>query len=187
MAALDDGVALVDGRQWLRCTQSGPLGCNWLVPVDDDPAARGRCLSDTLIRRKPDADDTIAREKLIPTAAALRRLVYQLIDLGLPVDPYWCRDDARYDRNRSTDSTGIRSSPSTVHDSNPVPGISTRCTLIATSRCVLDNGKVIPSTTRSRGFPVHVTYVANSPNSARDNVSPFLGQRRLAGNRVGRL
>jgi hypothetical protein len=92
MVALDDGVALVDGRQWLRCTQAGPLGCNWLVAADDEPAARGRCLSDTLIRRKPAADDTIAREKLVPTAAALRRLIYQLIDLGLPVDPYWRRD-----------------------------------------------------------------------------------------------
>jgi len=70
----------------------GAAGLNWLVPVDDDPAARGRCQSDTLIRRKPDADDTIAREKLVPTAAALRRLVYQLTDLGLPVDPYWRRD-----------------------------------------------------------------------------------------------
>ena len=92
MVAVEDGVALVDGGQWVRCTQSGPLGCNWLVPADGEPAARGRCVSDTLIRRKPDADDTIAREKLVPTAAALRRLVYQLTDLGLPVDPYWRRD-----------------------------------------------------------------------------------------------
>ena len=23
--------ALVDGRRWVRCTQTGPLGCNWLV------------------------------------------------------------------------------------------------------------------------------------------------------------
>jgi hypothetical protein len=47
--------------------------------------------------------------------------------------------DARYARNRSTGSTGIRPSPSTVHDSNPVPGITTRCTLIPTSRSVMDN------------------------------------------------
>ena len=42
-----------------------------------------------LIRREPDADDTLAREKLVPTARALRRLVYQLADIGLPVDPFW--------------------------------------------------------------------------------------------------
>jgi hypothetical protein len=42
-----------------------------------------------LIRHEPAADDTLAREKLVPTATALRRLVYQLDDLGLPVDPFW--------------------------------------------------------------------------------------------------
>lgn len=91
MVALTDGAATVDGRRWVDCTQSGPLNCNWLAPADQDAAARGRCLPDSLIRREPDADDTIAREKLVPTAESLRRLVYQLVDLGLPVDPYWRR------------------------------------------------------------------------------------------------
>ncbi len=85
-------VAFESADGWVRCTQAGPLGCNWLVPPEQDPAARGRCLADSLIRRKPDADDTIAREKLVPTAGALRRLVYQLVDLGLPVEPYWRRE-----------------------------------------------------------------------------------------------
>ena len=53
---------------------------------------RGRCLAHSLIRREPAADDTLAREKLVPTAAALRRLVYQLDDIGLPIDPFWRRD-----------------------------------------------------------------------------------------------
>jgi len=48
MVLLDDDAAVVDGKQWVRCTQAGPLGCNWLVPAEADPAARGRCLSDTL-------------------------------------------------------------------------------------------------------------------------------------------
>ena len=92
MAAVTDGSAAIDGERWVRCTQFAPLGCNWLVPAEHDGAARGRCLSDSLIRRKPEPDDTIAREKLVPTAAALRRLVFQLVALGLPVDPYWRRD-----------------------------------------------------------------------------------------------
>ena len=92
MLALNDGAACVDGEQWVRCTQAGPMGCNWLMPEEQDVDARGRCLADSLIRRKPHPDDTIAREKLLPTAAALRRLVYQLVDLGLPVEPYWRRD-----------------------------------------------------------------------------------------------
>jgi hypothetical protein len=92
MLAVTDGSADVDGGRWVRCTQADPLGCNWLVPAEEADGARGRCLSDSLIRRKPAADDTIAREKLRPTAGTLRRLVYQLVDLGLPVEPYWCRD-----------------------------------------------------------------------------------------------
>lgn len=92
MLTLTDASAQADGRTWVRCTQHGPLGCNWLAPAEYDAAARGRCLADSLIRREPAQDDTIAREKLVPTAAALRRLVYQLADMGLPIDPYWRRD-----------------------------------------------------------------------------------------------
>ncbi len=92
MLALTDAEARIDGRTWVRCTQHEPLRCNWLVPVEADAGARGRCLADSSIRREPAPDDTIAREKLVPTAAALRRLVYQLVDLGLPVDPFWRRE-----------------------------------------------------------------------------------------------
>jgi hypothetical protein len=92
MLAVNEGTAEVDGQVLVRCTQHEPLGCNWLVPTEYEAAARGRCLADSLIRREPDLDDTIAREKLVTTALALRRLVYQLADIGLPVDPYWRRD-----------------------------------------------------------------------------------------------
>jgi hypothetical protein len=93
MLAVQDGVATVDGRRWHLCTQSETLACNWLVPdAERDVYQRGRCLPDSLIRREPDAADTIAREKLVPTSAALRRLVYQLLEIGLPVDPFWRRD-----------------------------------------------------------------------------------------------
>jgi hypothetical protein len=85
--------AQIDGQRWVRCTQHDTLGCNWLAPEEHDEfKKRGRCLADSLIRREPAADDTLAREKLVPTAAALRRLVYQLDDIGLPVDPFWRRD-----------------------------------------------------------------------------------------------
>lgn len=88
MLPLVDGAATVDGQRWIRCTQSMTLGCNWLAQ-DESTYERGRCLAHSLIRREPDADDTLAREKLVPTAAALRRLVYQLDDIGLPIDPFW--------------------------------------------------------------------------------------------------
>ena len=93
MVAVADGSALVDGTRWVRCTQAAGLGCNWLTPAEQDEAyQRGRCLADSLIRHEPAPDDTLAREKLTPTAEALRRLVYQLVDLGLPIEPWWRTD-----------------------------------------------------------------------------------------------
>jgi hypothetical protein len=92
MVPIVDGAALINGRRWVRCTQYQPLGCNWLALDEQTPYERGRCLADSLIRREPAADDTLAREKLVPTAAALRRMVYQLDDIGLPIDPFWRHD-----------------------------------------------------------------------------------------------
>lgn len=92
LAVTDNGVE-VDGRRWVRCTQSQTLDCNWLTPAEHtDAAVRGRCLACSLIRREPAPDDTLAREKLVPTAQALRRLVYQLEDIELPVTPWWRAD-----------------------------------------------------------------------------------------------
>ncbi|OBI44444.1 putative zinc-binding metallopeptidase [Mycobacterium sp. E796] len=93
MVATSDGTAVIDGEVWVQCTRSETLGCNWLTPeLQEIGGEQGRCIADSLIRREPDADDTIAVEKLASTAVALRRLVYQLIDIGLPIDPYWRKD-----------------------------------------------------------------------------------------------
>ena len=45
-----------------------------------------------MIRREPDADDTIAREKLVSTTVALRRLIFGPDELDLPLDPFWRKD-----------------------------------------------------------------------------------------------
>lgn len=93
MVATSSGRAVIDDQVWIACTRSDILDCNWLVPEQQEFGGRqGRCLAHSLIRRQPDADDTIAMEKLASTAFALRRLIYQLIDIGLPVDPYWRRE-----------------------------------------------------------------------------------------------
>lgn len=55
----------------------------------NEAGMRGLCFADSLVRRAPDAADTIAVEKLAPTTRDLRMVLYQLIDLGLPVEPYW--------------------------------------------------------------------------------------------------
>jgi hypothetical protein len=67
MVAVSDGAAVIDGSLWVRCTKSASTGCNWLVPEEQDEGPRGRCLADSLIRREPEADDTIALEKLADT------------------------------------------------------------------------------------------------------------------------
>lgn len=92
MVALEGGAANLDGRHWSRCTQHQALECNWLAPESTEKSQRGRCLSCSLIRREPDADDTIAREKLVSTTVALRRLIFGLDELGLPLDPFWRKD-----------------------------------------------------------------------------------------------
>lgn len=88
MAYAPESGAVVDGMRWRRCSQ-WDSGCNWLVAEN---AGSAQCFAESLIRRRPDADDTIALEKLANTSLALRRLLIQLMHLGLPIDPYYERD-----------------------------------------------------------------------------------------------
>ncbi|MFT3852101.1 MAG: putative zinc-binding metallopeptidase [Ilumatobacteraceae bacterium] len=79
-----DGVAVIDGRRWIPCSR-WDWQCNWLLAEDDE---RARCFSCRLNRTVPAADDTIAQEKLATTDVAKRRLLVQLMELGLPVVPW---------------------------------------------------------------------------------------------------
>lgn len=74
----------IDGARWFTCSNR-TWQCNWLV-VDD--VGSGVCKPERLIRRRPDAGDTIALEKLADTSTRLRMLVYQLLSLGLPLLPH---------------------------------------------------------------------------------------------------
>lgn len=78
---LRDGRVVIDGETWYTCSNRG-WQCNWLVRED---APTGRCFSCRLTRTQPDADDTVALEKLAKTEEAKRRLVLQLGQLGLPI------------------------------------------------------------------------------------------------------
>ncbi len=65
-----------------RCAASTTAACNWVVPADE----AGRfCRSCALTRTRPPDDDEEARARFVESEAAKRRLVAQLIDLGLPV------------------------------------------------------------------------------------------------------
>ena len=80
LAVNQEGVVL-EGRTWVVCSNRA-WGCNWLLPDDEGTA---HCSTCRLIRKRPDADDTMAWEKLAATTVDLRRLLVQLREIGLPV------------------------------------------------------------------------------------------------------
>src|SRR5262249_28711708 len=53
MVATSSGTAVIDGQVWTACTRSANLGCNWLIPEEQEfGGQQGRCLADSLIRRE---------------------------------------------------------------------------------------------------------------------------------------
>ncbi|MCS0499892.1 zinc-binding metallopeptidase family protein [Protaetiibacter mangrovi] len=78
----------IDGMRWFPCGNR-PWGCNWLVAED---AGAGRCFSCSLSRRLPPQSDPVAWEKLAAAGVAKRRLMVQLLQLGLPIVPYYERE-----------------------------------------------------------------------------------------------
>ncbi|GAC47922.1 zinc-binding metallopeptidase family protein [Gordonia aichiensis] len=93
VVASEDGVE-IDGTRWVRCI-NWDSGCNWMTPAEfseENAGMRGRCFPDSLLRQLPDADDPIGRGKLPSALSDLRMLIYQLVDLGLPVEPFWRSD-----------------------------------------------------------------------------------------------
>ena len=83
LPALESGVER-DGLTWFPCSNRS-WECNWLV---DRSEGDERCLSCRITRRRPDADDTIAREKLAIVDRDKRRLLLRLNTLGLPITPW---------------------------------------------------------------------------------------------------
>lgn len=70
------------------CANQEIAGCNWLA-AEGDP--NGLCLSCRLTRTRPRDSEIEARGPFVRAEAAKRRLVYQLLDLGLPVRPWMDR------------------------------------------------------------------------------------------------
>ncbi len=88
-----DGVVAVDGlpQRYRRCAYREVAQCNWLVG-EDDPVAT--CASCRLTSVRPADDDPTGLEAYADAEFAKRRLVRQLVGLGLPVLP---RTDAHPD------------------------------------------------------------------------------------------
>ena len=66
-----------------RCLNAS-WGCNWMLPADGDDVW---CLSCRLTRGRPDESDPAAVVAWSAAEAAKRRLVFQLGELGLPIQP----------------------------------------------------------------------------------------------------
>ena len=91
-SGIGDDVVTVDGVEWRRCANHEVFGCNWLARVDSPAEMRGRCLPGSMIRTMPDDPDEAVNKELQQTTQVLRRLVFQLYDLNLPIEPYWQTD-----------------------------------------------------------------------------------------------
>ncbi|HTF51231.1 MAG TPA: zinc-ribbon domain-containing protein, partial [Pseudonocardia sp.] len=77
-------VPFVEGGATRRCANQALAACNWLV----DPATDGQrqlCRSCQLTRTRPDDGDLAALVAFADAESAKRRVVFQLLDLHLPV------------------------------------------------------------------------------------------------------
>ena len=87
-----DGLALVavtEADEARRCANQAVAACNWLVPQPDpETATDPLCRSCRLTRTRPAGADGGAMVEFADAESAKRRLVFQLIDLGLPLDSY---------------------------------------------------------------------------------------------------
>jgi hypothetical protein len=80
----DDGLRAVDGGlgTFRRCDNLHLARCNWVVAADDP---YGLCVSCRLTSVRPADDDAAALEAYADAESAKRRLLHQLIGIGLPV------------------------------------------------------------------------------------------------------
>jgi hypothetical protein len=83
-----------------RCANAGLAACHWLAGED---VPSGLCLCCRLTRTRPRDDDVEALAAFAKTEAAKRRLVYQLLDLRLPVVPRADGGDLAFDLLSSRD------------------------------------------------------------------------------------
>jgi hypothetical protein len=66
-----------------RCANAELAQCNWLVDAGD---GEDLCVSCRLTRTRPADHDTDGLENFAAAEAAKRRLIFQLLDLGLPIE-----------------------------------------------------------------------------------------------------
>jgi len=88
LIALSDPDGAGDGLR--RCANATLASCNWMLPQGDAEALCGSC---RLTRTRPSDGDLQALAAFAQAELAKRRLLFELLDLGLPV----ARDQLRFD------------------------------------------------------------------------------------------
>ena len=78
----------VVGGELIPCANLNLAGCNWLVPAATAGTTGGLCRCCVLTRTRPANDDLAGLAAFRDAEEAKRRLVFQLLELGLPVDPH---------------------------------------------------------------------------------------------------
>ena len=78
-------VDAMDGTALLRCANHHQVDCNWLLPASEATAQGGWCKACRLNRTVPDLSRPGNAQAWVTIEAAKRRLVSQLLGLGLPV------------------------------------------------------------------------------------------------------
>ena len=79
------------GGALVPCANLNLASCNWLLPAAAAGATGGLCRCCVLTRTRPANDDLAGLAMFHDAEEAKRRLVFQLLELGLPVEPH---DDA---------------------------------------------------------------------------------------------
>lgn len=84
-------IARSKGREYRLCQNYSKLNiCNWAIPADQENPF---CLSCQLTRTIPNLEKPENKQSLFKMEVAKRRLIYTLMELGLPIEPKKQGDD----------------------------------------------------------------------------------------------
>lgn len=89
-------ISLFDPEKFRRCAELEHTSCNWLLPApgeeQDDANDETECVSCRITRRRPEREDAVTRERLQRAEQAKRHLIFELDEIGMPIESYEERD-----------------------------------------------------------------------------------------------
>ncbi|MFD6271840.1 zinc-binding metallopeptidase family protein [Nocardia asteroides] len=84
-AAIDHAGGVVDGDRFRLCDNLHVAQCNWLVSTTAQSSGPMLCESCALTRTRPNDADIDGLAAFAEAEAAKRRLIFELVELGLPI------------------------------------------------------------------------------------------------------